>query len=153
MKKERLEQEISKEQEVSEELERLVEEYREARKTAQEAIQRAYRARQRIVSIVTNTQFNQGTDKHPLYNTKRFAIELIPYRTAKAIPSEIVAWVRATFSSRKDREEMLNAFFPNKILLEGLKIAEKRGKNFSALMKKVKIITSWRVKIREKEVK
>ena len=153
MTKERLEQEISKEQEVSEELEELIEKYHKARETARKAAQKAQRIRRRIVSIVTNPEFNQGTENHPLYHTKRFTIELIPYRTAKAIPSEIVVWVRATFSSRKDREEMLNAFFPNKILLEGLKIAEKRGKNFSALMKRVKIITSWRVKIREKEVK
>ncbi len=145
MKKEEM-----KQQEVSEELESLVEEYRRARKAAQEATQRAYRARQRIVSIITNPQFNQGTDKHPLYKTKRFIVELTPYKTAKAIPSEIVAWVRATFSGRKERKEMLDALFPDKILLEGLKIAEKKGSNVSALLEKVEITRTWRIKVKKK---
>ena len=153
MAKKRLEQEVNKKQEISKKLERLVKEYLEARETARKAAQRAYRARRKIVSIVTNPEFNQGTENRPLYHTKRFTIELIPYKTARATPSKIVAWVRTTFSGRKEREEMSNALFLHRLKLEGLKIAEKRGRNFSALLERVEINTSWRVKIRGKEVK
>ena len=140
-----------REQEISEELEKLVEEYRRTREIARKAEQKASRVHRRIVAIITNPQVNQGTENRPWYDTQRFTIELFPYRTARATPSEVIAWVRTTFSSQKERKELLDTIFPNRIRLEGLKSAEKKGRNLPALFEKVEISTTWRIRLKEKE--
>lgn len=146
MKKEKEMQE-----EINRELEELIEEYRRARETANAAIQRAHRIRGRIVWIVTNPDFNQGTDEHPLRRTSRFEIHLIQQRKITASPAKVVAWVRATFSGRKKREEMINALLSEHIRADGVKLVEKEGRNVNAFWSMITVTRTWRLKITEKK--
>lgn len=140
-------------EDVDEELDRLVERYLDARARANKALQEAYRARRRMVSIITNPKFNQGTENRPMRRTHSYAIELIPKRRRTARPSEIIAWVRATFSSRKERVELIDALLREDVRAEGIELVERKGKNVARFWEILSVAISWRVKVEEVEEK